>query len=510
MTSINTNTANTASSQVAQDEAKIQAEIDTLEALCSQYPALGAALNQIIKTLESIKQELAEMNPDFTPEKPTDPTDGGAPAPSVAVNMGEMVAMLSQLEGLLAQLSNKRAENDNEIDTSLLQLLQQNVQAAKNQYDQLEQEMNSSNSWNTFLKVMEAVVAAVVAVVSLACGQPELAIMVVALAAVSLSGGFQEATKLVTEFLKKCNLTEAFQRLGLSKDEADKAVAVIASATVIIATVAITLITCGASAPQAALDTADELTTTGMEMTEMGNGAATGSGGAATTTAETTAETTTETANSASRNITRSISRALNWLKENNPMNKLPKGVNMAILSGSQATMQTNFVNNLVDAAAPNMSAQEKEKLKEILGILVDVIFSLVAVFAGMGASSTESSVSAESTLGKLTTRFQNWAAQSTGLMTKLQLALGGAMALQATGQGMLTASQYRTANIEQALGEYKSSQDILQAVLKMVNSDAQANTKNLTDLLSAHTQQTAETIIEFQKSQSAIAQQMA
>jgi hypothetical protein len=478
---------------ISQPEAGVNglnAEIALLEQLSGECPALAAILKQLTKTLEEIQAQAETAIPK---EKVSDPNNGPV-TPTLCANMGEMMAILTQLEFIISQLAQNRAKVDSNVDDDFLQMMQSNLQQAKHQYTKLIHEEKKEAFWSTFLKVTEGIVAALVTVIALACGQPELAIMVIALAAASLSGGFGKATDLVGDALQKCDLSKLFQSMGMSKEEADKAVKVVASAVIIAATIALTMATCGAAAPEAIVNITDESMETSMEMVDMSENTIASSGA---TTAETTES-------------TNPVARALNWIKENNPLNKLSKGTNLSIISGSQAFMQTNFLNNLIDASAPHMDAEKKARLEKILNIIISVVFSLLSVFAGMGAFNTASTISTESTIGRTLARFQGAFVKTPGLMNSLQLGLAGAMSLQAVGQGMVASSQFRLAGIQLDIGDYKALQELLQGMISSVSSDARANTKNQTDLLAAHTRAIDESMIAFAKSQQAIAQQMA
>lgn len=465
---------------------QINSEIAFFETMTAS-PVLGAAVNEIVKLLDKIKEEI--LTSETYVQKATDPVAANnTPTPTICANMGEMIALLSQLETVISQLSKKRSDNDVQVNNSLITLLQQNVQFAKNEYNKLIDEEKKSSFWGTVLKVVEAAVAAIVATVALACGQPEISIMVLALAALSLSGGFKEANKLVTDFLQKCKLSDLFQTMGMSKQEADDAVKIVSSVILIVATVLLTIGTCGAVAPEAAADDAEE---TGTEMADM-----------ARTDATSNANATAETSQSSNP-----LARLFNWVKENNPMNKLSKGTNLSIITGSQTMAQTNLVDNTVDlaATAKHMSTKEKEKLEEVLNILVEVLTTLVSVFAGMGAAESPSAAQ-DSVLGKLTSRFQSLIAKTPGLLNTLQAGLAVAMSAQAISQGAVARSQLKLSETEEKVGDANATQSILDALIKMIGSDAKENVQNQTNLLKAHTEDNMSSILAFTRSAEATA----
>ncbi|MBS0651194.1 MAG: hypothetical protein JSR93_08530 [Verrucomicrobia bacterium] len=453
-----------------QNSAEIQELKAILAVLEAEEKAQGNGDPILAVIIQMLTELLASLGGDQTPQTPTTPGNPFVPQPKVNPGSGptnsQMSNAVAQLAEALAELQvllGKYGQEKNTMENNNMQSMVQEAQAflkqAQDQLQKIEDQQSSHHWWDIFLKVITAIVGAVFALIACATGQVALAVVIIALTVAAETGAFGEATKLISQ---------ALQAMGVPAKDAN----IIASVIVIVATIVLTIATCGAAAPEAAADVAGTVADTAAEAAET----------AAETAAEETTEVTAETAADQGSSVGNTLKNIGNTLKNgfmkviDATFGKLPASVNMSILTGSQAVMQTNLANNII-AAIPNLSDKQRQELEKIIGIIVDILCSLASLGAGFGVAAGSAATSAES-------------AFSPAVMKGLIYGGFAGQGASALGNFEIASIDAKEAELELSLGSDESFVSLFQNMSKIVESAITSGTKFDTSTQKAHTEE--------------------
>lgn len=431
-----------------------------------------AMLASLTKTLEEVMGQIGK-NKDSKAKGAALPSSLGSQGPSNAEMqkvIGVLMGLLGTLEMQLAQLGNDKAQASNEIGQALIQEMNAQVKQASQQLQNVLSDQNSSDFWGNFLKAMEIVVGVVIAAVSVLCGQFAVAAIVIVMTVLSVSGAMSKATQAISTDL---------QNDGCPKDIAN----VISSAIVIVIAIVATALTCGAAsgaAAEQAVDTAAETAENSVEMSDM-------SANSADSTADAAPEMTDEVGSSTSR-----LSKIGNWLKQGGPFKSLPRPVNMAIFTGSQAMMSSNFAQYLATVC---LSGMKEGQTKDALTTLIEVIVNLLAAIAGAGSG-------AATCAGGITSEFS----KAASLLNVLEKGKTFAYSLQMVGQGAEGVTQLKLASDMDTLGQLQALQSLIQSLMTMNSNQAQADMRSLNGILRAHAEEMETLTADLNKGPAAIA----
>ncbi|MBS0605014.1 MAG: hypothetical protein JSS60_08300 [Verrucomicrobia bacterium] len=388
--------------------------------------------------------------------------------------IGQLMGLLAELEGEIAKWGNEKSQINSQVGTAMLNEMTAQVNEAQSELQKVIDSQSSSDFWSVFTKVAEVVLAVVLSTVAILCGQPELAVIIIAMTVLAVSGLMDKATEGISDLLQKA---------GMSPEAAN----LLSAAIIIVATIVITIATCGATASAAADAVTDETVEVAEESTEMTTFSDSSEGSS-------TSESTSSESAQQSQNVSKwqRLVNAAKWLRENT-FGRLPKIVNLGIVAGSMAVGSTNFGQYL---AAEVLSKIKDGKEKEALTILIETIVTLLAALAGAGAGATAASTSSLYQLTNISTVLK-------GLMATefaVGLAQGGAQIKQGSVQTDLS-------NETEVLGEIQAFITELQALTNMNNSQMTADTKTLSGQLKAHSEEMATLSADVVKEGQALAQ---
>lgn len=406
-----------------------------------------AALAQLAKTLEGVLASVAsgtgKTDSKSNPSAPRIPTNA-----QMQQQIGQLMALLSQLQGEIAKYGEQNAEANAGIGQSLMVEMQAQVQKANEDLQNILKNQQSQDFWSTFTKVAEVVVGAVIATIAILCGQPELAAIVVVFTILAISGAMDKITDGLSDLISK-----ALVNAGVPKQEADTIAKVLADVIIIAASIAVTVLTCGAGAGATAEAVADVASTTaeeaGEEAVEMADFAVDG---------EASASQAAESTESFTQKLSNFLSKVGNWIKENNIFNKLPKNINLGIVAGAQAMGSTNFGHDFMAAVLLNMKDKKtKEELETIFGTIINLLGALTGAAAGASVALN----------GTATSAFSNSSSWLKALMA-LQVAGNGAQFTGQVGSGVTYAE----------LAEMTADQGRTQAILSEIQSLVSLNSQ--------------------------------
>ncbi|MGE0631436.1 MAG: hypothetical protein AB7H48_02195 [Parachlamydiales bacterium] len=457
-----------------QNSAEIQEIKAILAVLEAEEKSQGNSDPILAVIIQMLTELLASLGGDQTPQTPATPGNPFVPQPKVNPGSGptnsQMSNAVAQLAEALAELQvllGKYGQEKNTMENNNMQSMVQEAQAflkqAQDQLQKLQDQQTSHHWWDIFLKVVTAIVGAVFAAIACATGQVELAVVIIALTVAAETGAFGEATKLISQ---------ALQAMGVPAKDAN----IIASVIVIVATIVLTIATCGAAAPEAAADVAGTVADTAAQAAE--TAAETASETAAEETTEVVAETAADQGSSVGntlKNIGNSIKNGFMKVIDAT-FGKLPASVNMSILTGSQAVMQTNLANNII-AAIPNLSDKQRQELEKIVGIIVDILCSLASLGAGFGVAAGSAATSAES-------------AFSPAVMKGLIYGGFAGQGASALGNFEIASIDSKEAELELSIGSNESYVSLFQNMSKIIESAISSGTKFDTSTQKAHTEE--------------------
>lgn len=459
---------NSNSQEIAQIEAMLAAALQQQSEKEGDKSTLAVLIATLSEVLASLQGNNSNNSNAPTPES-LPPPPAGANGPTEADMsraVAQLAAALSELQVLLGKYGAEKQNLNNSDMQAMIDQAQAAVKKAEDDLQKLQEQQSHHSFWDIFLKVITAVVGAIFTAVALLTGQVELAIVIVALTVASETGAFGAATKAVSDLL---------QALGVPAKDAN----IIASVLVIVATIVLTVATCGAAAPEAAADVGEEVADTTAQEVEQ-------------TVQETVTETTSEESNSVLNTVKNALNKVGNFVKEYNPFSKLSTTTNMAIMTGSQAVMGSNFATYLVEAL-PGLSSKEKEKLEKILNIIQDIICTIASVGSGMAVGSASSA--AEQTYA------------STTALRALNIAGYGAQVAGAGGNFALAHVDFEMAQLQASLGTDYASSNLFQNLMKMVETMMQKGTQNTTSALKSHTEELNALLSDLPKAGQALAQ---
>ena len=181
-----------------------------------------AGLAQLSQTIEEVLQQLTPTNSKNPDSKVVHvnfkaPANGGTSngAPTNAEMqkmMGELMGMLTELEGKIAEYGNKNANMNSAVGKDLIKEMQAEVKKANDELKKIIEEEKQSSFWSIFTKVVEGVVGVLLTGIALLCGQPELAAIALVFTVLSLSGGMNKITQGLSDVI-----SQALIQMGVSK-----------------------------------------------------------------------------------------------------------------------------------------------------------------------------------------------------------------------------------------------------------------------------------------------------
>lgn len=394
------------------------------------------------------------VHPDFKASASSNSSTQGSPTSAqMQQELGKLMEILATLQGKIAQAGNTNAKLNASVAQSLIQEMQAMVKQANDQVKKVIEEEKQSSFLSIFTKVAECIAGVAISAIGLLLGQPEIAIIAMTFTVLAVSGGMDK----ITDVLADAYSQSLMANFGLSKEEADSIAKPLADATIIIASIVVTSVTCGVTAGTTAQTTAETIAGSAGETTEA----------ALTTVSESVME-----EQSAMQRLGSFFSKAGNFMKENNPFNKLPRSLNLGIVAGSTAVGTTNFG---ADFMAPILSNVKDEKTKEALQQSLGIVINLMAALAGGAAGSAVFTGPAAFQFNNISGLLK--ACMGLGLIGGVMQGGGqigsGAVSLQL---GLTTEEQGR---IQALLGQ-------LQALTTMNNQASNANAKALNAKLKA------------------------
>lgn len=298
-------------------------------------------LLRLVSALKTVEESLAKGKSDGK-IIPLQQPNSGPSNTAFEDAMAEMALALQTLQVTISKYSEKKAGFDANISEQQVAMAKQNLEKAIEQLNKIQNE----SFWEKLVGWIVAVVSAIAAIITM---NPELLLITVI--------SVMAATGLMSKITG--GLSDLLQLMGVPKDAANA----IAAALVVVIVMIATLGTGEGAAAEVVADSAAE---DGIEMTDM---AASG--------AEDTAS-----------NASSFTDKASALFKKINPFSHLSTKANTVILGAVQSIASTGLINNLAELimAHAKVSAEERKKVEEILGMIVAIVAIIVSIGASAGA----------------------------------------------------------------------------------------------------------------------------
>ncbi len=353
------------SASFVQDSAKGKKEID------AQVVAAAAVLQdlrQVLGSSQKGEKEEAALSASSYPNLEGPSND------EMADSMGRMVILLQQLVLVLAKATQNKSNLELGMSDAQIKSLRQNYADIINQIKKIDEEKAQRSVSDIFTKIIQGILAVVGAAVACLLGQPEIAVAIVVLTVLSLTGAMDKLTSAIAGGIKDLLVAG-----GMDADEAGKVADLIARVLVVVIVIVATL---GAGAiAGAAASAAGAVEEVGIELTEVGGNAA---------------EEAAQAAGDGSQNI---FSQALSKLKDFfQGLSKLQK---VTLMVGSQTILQENPAQAFI-AALPI----KDDTTKEVLEVLMTIIQDLICAIGSLGALSGGAASASTSALGSKISNF--------------------------------------------------------------------------------------------------------
>lgn len=417
---------------------------------------LSALIEEVLEAITPKAVSSKIVHPNFNPNQNNGPSNA-----QMEDAYSALIGLLANLQGDIAKYSNKIANGNAEVGDALMHEMQAQFQQTTNQLNKIAKEQADASFWSKFAKWMEGIVAAIGVAVSTLCGQPELALVILAFTTLSLSGGMEKITQGIADLISKDLVAD-----GVSKEKADKIAKVIADIIVVVTTIVATVATCGAGASSAVQTAADESIEGGIELADL------------------SADETVSV--SATEEVESSSDKLLNFLKDNNPFAKLSRTTNFALLTGSTAIGSTNFVHDSLVAACSNLKDSDaKEKTTLALEIILGLLVSLGGAGAGLAlAAGPEAESALNNALKSIATKVKAFLqvqefSLATALRTLMAIQIAGAV-VQASGQVATSVVNVQLAKTLKEQGDTQAFLSELQSLSRMNSEQSSTNAKAL------------------------------
>lgn len=356
-----------------------------------------------------------------------DPASGTPQSSNTAFEdaMAEMTLMLQMLQVKIVKYGQQKTTYDATVSKAQVELAQTNLNKTLAQI----QKMETMSFWEKIAEWFVALVSAVVAVVTM---NPEL-LAITVISVLAATGALSEITKGLADLIEMCP--------GESGGHASKEVAnLIASIIVTLAVIVCSFGMGAIAAPEAAADGAAEAVTE--ESTEAAAQAV-------------------EAGASDSSTVMQKVGA---FLKKINLFNRLSPATNSAILGAAQAISSTGLFTNIVEAT--NNTRKDKERIEEILSIIVAVLATVVSLGSSAGAMENSAKDITQSLVKNSSRLFQ----------------LGGfaQFAGQLAGAGVNIAQGFG----ERDLSDIKADMALIQSALQMSTDQTSEDQKNLASVI--------------------------
>ncbi len=409
--------------------------------------------------------------------------------------MGAMTTFLNNLQDIIAQFGQSKAQNDTTIGQDYVNQSENNMQLASYQSQKIAAEEAEQNSLGTAMKWIEGVAGAIMAAVAIATGNIGLAAIIITMTVMQETGAMTDITSSISQDLQKD---------GMSQTDANY----LASAIVVVVVLVATL---GTSAAVSAFTSTAEVATDASET-------------AATTAAQDTEQSIGSRVMNYLNNIWSKMGENLSNLKNStslkevatnlskcNPFTALPRIVNIAIANTLQAMSASGFYNNAAAYDTRNESQQQQEQAEMVANITGGV---LGTVFSGMALSASISSATAEgeslmTNLNRQGLKFgQLLSRLNPNLISALYYAANiGGGALNATCQAGKAAIYAQQASATKLMGQYNAATKLFQSYETQTTTGMENSQKTLDSIIQGHGQLDAKVQQQIWAGQAAVAQ---
>lgn len=441
--------------------------VQNLEADEKTSPHHGKGVVSLVQVLEEIREELTEEKSGSTSQNVTlapSSTQGNSNGGSAYENaMAQLTLAMQMLQVLMAKAGQSKLNSDQEISNHEIALSQQNLQDVQAKLAKMQEEKESQEKTQSWLKWVELAVTIVVAVAACIAGQPELAILAVAMYAASQAGAFKWMADGIASGLKEIPFFKN------NPEIAD----IVATVVVLVIVIALTLALCPSAAGTAvgeATEVGEETAENSVEMVDMG---------------EQATEETASTSSEQSENATQSLkSKIGDFLSKANPFNK-SMAANMTVMNSLTALSQMNL-NEIVEDW-PGLSAEKKKEVEMIMGIVIAVLSLIAALGTAFGGASSLENLGNgtaksmfEGTAMLKVLQQANSAELMDGLETTRKILTVFASLLQ-VGEGSLQIEQGITAK---DLANDTAAMTRINAATEMMNVNAASTQKQTADMM--------------------------
>lgn len=360
-----------------------------------------------------------------------------------------MLLALSALQIKIADMGSRKAAMDGQISQDQVTAAQDNLNKVEAEIRKMQKE-KAAHSWlGKLTKGLEIAAGALATLGALAVGQPEIAVLILAITISSATGGTEWATKQVAILIQQMDphMTQATARLIAS----------------VIVTVVIIMVTCIAAPAGAAGAAAD-----GAEAAEAG-------------------------ADAGQSIVTRVLAKMDQIINKVNVFAKLSPRVNAMIMMGMQAVNDTHLVNNSIDAS--NMSAKDKNEWKEDMGYAMMALTLVTSLGAGTGMMSGVGRVAGD-------------AAQVSRLTKNLMTLENGLNGLEGAGKMIEGSIEINLGYFEKSLAALQANGILLKTVMEMSSDQMSTDQKQESAAMSQRTLGQQD-VTDLYQGQAAIAQAM-
>ncbi|WP_420422062.1 hypothetical protein [Simkania sp.] len=288
--------------------------------------------------------------------------------------IGNLMAAIAEIQMVLSELEGAYSQMESEVENGQLQIGDVVADAMQTDYENkvADEQKNIKDGkrnriLHAFLTAFEVIAAVVVSIAGVISGNPELAVAMIVLTILTVSGAMGKLTDAIGK-----GITKKLEEDGVNSKTAEKLGNLIASVIVTAVTIIATL---GVGAIGGAIDAATEA---GEEIAE-------------------------EAADETSSTTGKILDGVKNMKKT-------------ALFAGVQAGVGTNLIENIFATAASNGSSKVQEAM-QIIGEVIQAIMAILATLGGGASSAGESAENAESLLEKVT----NQSEKLTQAMNKLK-----------------------------------------------------------------------------------------
>lgn len=455
-------------------------KIDLSQALNNQMFAVQESKNgskkskdllQLATILQGLEEEITSTKGAISSSQvvPAANNSQGSATSPFGEAMAGLAYMMQMLEVAISKADHDKAKNDYALAQAHMKLAQTQYDEVQKKLQDIADEQAKQKTIDFWTKFAEIAAACIVTGIALAFGQVEIAVMTIAMTAMSVSGAFEDIANGVSDVLQDC---------GVPKLTAD----IVAKVLVLVVVIALTFYCAPESAAGEAVDTGTEIgeeATDSVEMTETA-GSSAGS----------TASTTATDATSETSKLGKVLKATKAFLQRNVRAN--------LIVSNTLQTLSQINLNEIIDEIPQDKLSDKAKKDLELaleITLIVLTLLSSMATAVSMSGGVT----SGTSRAARLVSKSKNLVKIGQLISSTLAKGVNGAALVSAETArlgAVLVASALQIAegailikqgNLTKDLANATANMDLLQVYMQMMNSSALSTLKHDANVQQQH-----------------------